>query len=135
MTVEDTLAQVQLAGQLVTGHGFAGDGRTYEVVIEMTGPSPEGEGEAALATTTLLFTRCVEVHYAVHPSTILEDLVCATAKGELRLAPNDRWSDALGMPMHYAELTTTAYDLALVFGGVEVSSIPRQADWVGGAQS
>ncbi|MCS6802965.1 MAG: hypothetical protein RMM58_14605 [Chloroflexota bacterium] len=141
MAPRDVLAYVGVAGQLIAGHGFAAGDRHYEVVVEVAGPSPEGEGTALLGTITLIFTHCVEVSYAARPEALREDeagVIGAIAEGSVALVePSEaarRWTAALGRPMHEAILATAAYTLRLVFADIEVASAPAQSDWVGGAQ-
>ncbi|GIW07031.1 MAG: hypothetical protein KatS3mg060_1836 [Dehalococcoidia bacterium] len=141
MPLRETLDQVGVAGQLVTGHGFAAGARHYEVVLEIDGASPEGGQPVQLATTTLIFTHCVEVAYAARPEAIREDdsaVTNAVATSDITLVDQSakaaRWSEALGLPMYEAILETTAYTLRLVFADVEVASVPAQNDWVGGSQ-
>ena len=143
VTLRETLTQVGIAGQQVTGHGFAAGDREYEVIVEIVGPSPEGGETIQLGTVTLLFTLCAEVSYTARPRQLLRqdevDHAGAVAEGDFELSetsePARRWAELLGHPMYEATLRTSAYTLRLVFGDVTVSSVPAQSDWVGGAQA
>ncbi len=156
LTVQEKLEQGPMFDMAIVEHGFTPYMRDYDVLVEVTGPKPDGHGAQVVGRSRYRFTHCVlaEVTTSVRdetwrkswsqtfvdyetwiragePDGYVWDVQWMNAYPGLTYLSESaaacEWSERLRSPMHEVFIETNAHNIRLIFHDVEITWFSQEA--------